>query len=582
MRLTPQQRAAVDESERHVLVIACPGSGKTRTIIARLIRAIEQVRGTPRRIACITYTNAAANEIESRLRALVGADESDYCDIGTIHAFCLKAVLRQYAGELPGYENGFAVAPPDSDEYQRLALEAIAQCKLGSLRSQEFENVRRGVKGEPLIPSDVAVTDECVRVFWTLLRDHALMDFPSITYLTYALLAKHPHLATTVSSRYREFLIDEMQDTDTLQVELLKRLAAPARSRFVMVGDPMQSILGFAGAEPKRMMEFAAHLNARTDFQLLDNWRSSARIVSLADAVCARSAAMKANGPDRGSPHIPVVIPANSVVDAVAGGFLPLLEKAGIPVGQSAVLAYAWYLLVPVAKELRRMNVPVSGPGARPYHRRGRLLTGLLENLCACMEDTRPDLLRRVQYELFDVIRNTESAQRLEVWERSGRLAIMHMIFDGRELTERYQTAIPWIEHSTKRFADILGQHHLIGTAGRTAMMDAAKAIIADIRTNRDVDPDELTVRDLGTFANPDGSMKLLTFHAAKGREFDAACVVSLEEGKMPHPKGNIDESRRVLYVAVTRPRKLLVLSHLRSGTRSRFLGEPAVQAALR
>ena len=112
-------------------------------------------------------------------------------------------------------------------------------------------------------------------------------------------------------------------------------------------------------------------------------------------------------------------------------------------------------------------------------------------------------------------------------------------------------------------------------------MREAGDEIIADIRGNRDVQADQLTVDDLGTFANPDGSVKLLTFHAAKGREFEAVCVVDLQEGQMPHPRGDLAESRRVLYVAVTRPHRFLMLASRRGQTQCRFLREAAVRAAL-
>jgi DNA helicase-2/ATP-dependent DNA helicase PcrA len=420
-----------------------------------------------------------------------------------------------------------------------------------------------------------------VLAFWELLRSQGFIDYPSITYLTFLLLDRFPDIAKTVSARYREVLIDEMQDTDSLQVELLRRLADAGRSRFFMVGDPMQSIFGFAGAEPARMFELAEHLDARTDFELLENWRSSSRIVRFADALCPRDEAMRAVGPDRDYRAAPVIVSPASAVDAVVGGFLPMLVREGIDVARAAVLAPAWYLLVPIAQELRRLDVPVSGPGSRPYHRRGRLMTGLLENLCACMGSTRPDLLRRVQYEIFDVCQCAEGEARFEAWGRAGRLAALQMIFRGRELRQSHVSAIPWIEAAASAFAEILRTHGFVGARGVERIVEAGAAITADIRTNRNIDPERLVVDDLGMFANPDGSMKLLTFHAAKGREFDAVCVVELQEGQMPHPSGNIEESRRVLYVAVTRPHRVLMLSHRRNARRCRFLDEPNVLSAM-
>ncbi|HLO40504.1 MAG TPA: ATP-dependent helicase [Phycisphaerales bacterium] len=582
MKLTDAQCDACAEIERHALVVACPGSGKTRTIIARLVRAIERVRCTPRRIACITYTNAAASEIESRLRQLLSGEDSEYCEVGTIHAFCLRSVLRVYASKIPGYERDFQIAPPTSDEFVECAEQAIADCGLGgSVRAQDFEQVRRGPKGQAFIPSSTALTEECVAAFWEIMRTRLLVDFPSITYLAYQVLRENPHLARTVSARFREIVIDEMQDTDSLQVALLTVLADAGRSRFFMVGDPEQSIYSFAGAEPRRMFEFAQYLDARSDFELLENWRSSAPITRLADAIRPRTQPMRAVGEASTETALPELVVASSSIAAVTGAFLPALHRMNIEVGRAAVLAPAWYLLFPIAKELRRLGVPVSGPGSRPYQRRGRLMTGLLENLCACMIECRPDLLRRVQFELFDLIQQTEGKACFDVWQRAGRLAVAEMMFSGRALRASHPGAIAWIEAASGRFAEIMEARGLIGAVGAERMRQAGEEITADIRSNRDVQPDQLTVDDLGTFANPDGSVKLLTFHAAKGREFDAVCVVELQEGQMPHPRGDLAESRRVLYVAVTRPHRFLMLASRLGATQCRFLRETAVRATL-
>lgn len=581
MKLTPAQRAAVDEEARHVLVVACPGSGKTRTIVARLLRAIEHVRGTPRRVACITYTNAAAHEIEDRLKSLVSAEDADYCDLGTIHSFCLQAVLRHHHRLLGGYESGLAVAAPESSEFAEAGQQAIADTMHGHGSVQEFERVRRGVAGEPLIPTDVALTDECVLRFWELLAERQFVDFPSITYLTYRLFELHPHLARSVSSRYREILIDEMQDTDALQVQTLRRLADARRSRFFLVGDHFQSIMGFAGAQPERMFELAEHLTARTDFPLHENWRSSAQIVALGEALCSRDPAMAAVGPDAGYACKPRTLSAASGVDAVVGGFLPLLRREGIAVTDAAVLAPYWYMLFPIARELRRLQVPVSGPGARPY-KRARLFTGLIEYLCAYIDTPAPELLHRVQVQLFHTVQQTEGKSRFDLWDRPGRLAAMRLVLCGRELRDRNASAIAWLEAAAPAFATILREHGFIGEKGSTAIEMSASDIIADIQRNRDFDPNDLTVDDIGDFAHPDGSLRLLTLHAAKGREFEAVCIIELQDGQFPHARGDIEESRRVLYVGVTRPRRVLLLCHRLGQRITRFAVEPAVAAALR
>lgn len=108
MRLTSEQRAAI-EHNGHVMLSACPGSGKTRVIISKLLRAIDVVRGTPRAAACITYTNAAVQEIEARLRRHIQVGDDRHFEISTIHAFCLQYIFRPFAHRLKGYEEGFQV-----------------------------------------------------------------------------------------------------------------------------------------------------------------------------------------------------------------------------------------------------------------------------------------------------------------------------------------------------------------------------------------------------------------------------------------------------------------------------------------
>src|SRR5690606_24735854 len=113
MKLSDEQREAIHSTE-HLCLASCPGSGKTRTVVAKILRCLDDVRDTSRRIGCITYTNAAVNEIESRLRVLGSRDDESYVEISTIHSFCLTHFLRPYHHLLPEFQDGFDVFAPDS------------------------------------------------------------------------------------------------------------------------------------------------------------------------------------------------------------------------------------------------------------------------------------------------------------------------------------------------------------------------------------------------------------------------------------------------------------------------------------
>lgn len=125
MKLTPDRRSAV-RCDDNLMLTACPGSGKTRVIISKLIRAIEDVRGTARTVACITYTNAAVHEIESRLRLHIQPGDDSYYDICTIHSFCLNHIFRPFCHLVKGYERGFKVLTPETEQFEKL-VKAVAE-----------------------------------------------------------------------------------------------------------------------------------------------------------------------------------------------------------------------------------------------------------------------------------------------------------------------------------------------------------------------------------------------------------------------------------------------------------------------
>jgi DNA helicase II / ATP-dependent DNA helicase PcrA len=129
MKLTDEQRAAVIEPG-NVMLVACPGSGKTRAIVAKLLRAVEAVRGTPRRVACITYTNAAVHEIEQRLRTYGSTGDEELCDVSTIHSFCLNNILRHFFWKLPECRNGFVVLPSDSEVFLQTVADVCGAVSL--------------------------------------------------------------------------------------------------------------------------------------------------------------------------------------------------------------------------------------------------------------------------------------------------------------------------------------------------------------------------------------------------------------------------------------------------------------------
>ena len=229
MNLTDSQRDAV-RYDGNTLVVACPGSGKTRTLVAKLLRCLEEVRDSARRVACITYTNAAVYEIESRLRTHGRTGDEDYCDISTIHAFCLNNILRYFYWRLSDYRDGFVVLPPDSETYREIVDSVRNDHGLDAKARDSFERLNREPDGAPITP--YPLTTDIALDFWERLRQEHFIDFPNIIYLSYRLMFEWPSITHAIACRFLWMLVDEFQDTSALQVEILKLIADRDRTKF--------------------------------------------------------------------------------------------------------------------------------------------------------------------------------------------------------------------------------------------------------------------------------------------------------------------------------------------------------------
>lgn len=563
MKLTRQQRDALDH-DGHVALVACPGSGKTRTILAKLLQSVDAVRGTPRRVACITYTNTAVYEIEDRLRFHGGTGDEDYCDVSTIHSFCQNNVLRHFYWRLPLYENGYTVLPSDSETYLAFVAEVCERYNIGAYDRQQFESLNRRPSGEPITPGNIP--HKAALDFWTRLEGACFVDFCNIVYWSYRLLADHPSIARAVAARYAYILVDEFQDTSALQVEILHEIASQGLTQSWLVGDPEQSIYSFAGAERDLMSSFARHLGAQT-FPLSGNFRSSARVVKCAERLIPRTPRMRAVGNTKDFTAEPRHEVVGGDFTAITDFFLPWVEGQGISLGNAAVLAPTWYQLLPLGKKLRDYGVPVVGPGARPYKKRSHALAEIAEQVCAYLEEPEPHFIRQTEKALFNLILNVTGKADFRLFSYFGRRVVYRLLQIGRELRDQHEGAVAWLGSASQEFALILHDEGLLSQEGSQLLPESAKAMVEEMIHNG-VDTANLGLADLGIFAVPQRSLKLLTLHSAKGREFDAAAIVSLHDGWVPyHNKYNpetpfgVAEARRVLYVGITRAKRILLLS---------------------
>ncbi|MDA7980875.1 MAG: ATP-dependent helicase [Pirellulales bacterium] len=577
MKLTNEQKLAINH-EGNAVVVACPGSGKTRAIVAKLLKCVESVQNSPRKVACITYTNAAVHEIESRIRTYGSLGDEEYCEVATIHSFCLNNVLRHFHWMLDDYHDGFSILPSESEEYKELATLVCDDFDLDPFARQQFESLNRRPTGEPLCPE--GIPPAAAAEFWRRLQAAGYIDFCNIVYYTFRLLADNHSLVSNLSSRFAYLLVDEFQDTSALQFEILKRVSQEHKSSFFVVGDPEQSIFRFAGAEPDLMLDFANQFSA-TEFPLSGNFRSSRPIVDLAESLICRKPKMEAVGESAECEQACQLFAAEHHFASITDYFLPALDKLKISAGNAAILAQNWFQLRPLGQRLRDYGVPVVGPGARPYKKR-HLLASLAEQVCAYVENPLPEYVARIERELFFLVQAISGKANFRVFSFGGRRSVIRLLREGQRLRERYEGAQEWLVAAGESFGKILTADDLLPQRSIDLLSQSAHDILGDMQRN-DIDIANLTLDALGMFADPARNLKLLTMHSAKGREFEAVAVIAVHDGIVPFHNNfvaltaeSLAESRRLLYVAITRARRLLMLFTNQQEWRppSRFLEE--------
>lgn len=584
MNLTPQQLAAVNH-KGNLLLQACPGSGKTRTIIAKLVREIELIRGTPFAVACITYTNAAVQEIDTRTAALITPGNEHHYVVSTIHSFCLHTILRPFAWQVPGFNGFMSVLTRDRDEFEEIVTSALGKINYfnptpGDLEA--FANLGRDIDGNP---SGSALQNNIVRNaagnYWQRCEELGFIDFANIIYKSYCLLRDQPLITKSLATRFKSFLIDEFQDTTDVQIAILKLVHKEKKSKFFLVGDPFQSIFGFAGARPELVDPFAVDLGASTDLTLSANFRSNPPIVEHAERLFPRNPAMTSEGKNKTDVQMPKYTWGDTL-NAITDEFLPCLEARGIPLGRAAILARNWPLLVPVSRRLREFGIPIMGPGARPY-RRGRLFSSLAEQLCGAVMDGFNYHIRQLERSIFHIIQDITGVTRLDVFGYEGRKTAVRLIRRAEALAA-VSGAEYWLDHMAVEAGEILQNDGWIEPPHKKLLTASVNDMKADM-VERNVDVANLNIDDLGIFASPDKALHLMTIHNAKGHEYEGVALIGLRDGVLPDWRAQdpaaVEAEKRLFYVGVTRAERLLMYigePNQVGNPPSRFLGEDGVK----
>ncbi len=612
-KLNAQQKSAVTAADGPVLVVAGPGSGKTRVLTQRIAYLIASEGIRPWQILAVTFTNKAAKEMDQRVKAMLNEQATEGMMLGTFHSICAR-ILRREADHLP-LESNFVIY--DSDDQERIVKAIIRELNLNEklYRPASVHASISRAKNELIGAEDYPINtyrDEVVKRVYVEYQKRLIsmnaVDFDDLLVYTARLLEDVPAVRDRYAQRFRHVLVDEFQDTNLAQYALVKHLASHHKNIFC-VGDPDQSVYAWRGADYRNIKRFEQDFPDAQVVLLEQNYRSHQNILDAATSVIdrARNRHKKRLFSDRG-PGEKIFFyearddygEASFVVDTIA----QLVASRQFEPGDCAVMYRTNAMSRLLEEAFLQARLPYKLVGAQRFYGRRevkdviafiRLIHNLADeasldriinvpprgigektlttlHLTARQNNTSPGAI------LLDLARGSDSPFYKSF---TGRAALPLADFGGMLATWRAMaaTATP-AELFEKIVKDINYKEYIVEddsdeSKDRWENVQELKRLALEYSTrtldefleNIALVADQDTITDMN-------APTLLTLHAAKGLEFGAVFIVGLDDGIIPHSRSfdepeQMEEERRLFYVGITRAKdKLYLLRAIQRGGR--------------
>ncbi len=630
--LNDQQLAAVTLPAQSALILAGAGSGKTRVLTTRLAWLIQTQQVSPQGVLAVTFTNKAAKEMVARISAMLPINTRGMW-IGTFHGLCNRLLRAHHRdANLPQTFQILDTADQLSAIKRLLKANGIDDEKYPPRNLQWFIN---DAKEAGLRASSVEVNDDYNRKFIELYslydaqcQREGVVDFSELLLRCHELLARNEPLRVHYQERFSHILVDEFQDTNTLQYRWLKLLAGSQNAIFA-VGDDDQSIYAFRGANVGNMADFEREFRVANVIRLEQNYRSHGHILDAANALIRHNARRLGKNlwTDAGTGEPVRVFEAGSdgleagwlvdevkhlVADGLARREIAVLYRSN---AQSRVIEHALFnagiayrvygglrfferaeikhalaylrLIENPADDtafLRVVNFPPRGIGARTLEQLQDAARGAGTNLHAAVGQVAGKgganltaFVKLIDSLRFETARLSLAEIVEAVIERSGLIAHYRSENEGQDRVEN-------LEELVNAAAAFLAEEGFAQDAAATLADSAAMlpSPLAGFLSHASLEAGE------NQAAEGQDALQLMTVHSAKGLEFHAVFITGLEEGLFPHENSmqeldGLEEERRLMYVAITRARRRLYLSFAQSrmlhgqtryGIKSRFFDE--------
>lgn len=554
--LNTQQIEAVKE-DGNILLTACPGSGKTRTLTHKIAYELEKNADSKKFIIAVTFTNRAADEIQKRIRNF-SMDNSNLW-AGTIHSFCLEWIIRPYRCYLDELKNGFSI----SDEYNSERIIDELKKDYG-LRFFDSVSTRYLISGEKEEITYRKLIDE----YHDILSNDKLIDFDQILHYSYRLLSAYPKIAKILKSMFHLICVDEYQDTQQLQYSILSTIMkAEGGCKIFVVGDSDQAIYGSLGGIAKSHeeieIEFATVFKNK---QLTGNYRSNQQIIDYSKNFKiseTQVSALGLNADDKAIIKYDSEIHKDHIVEEIARIIKAKIDE-GIPESEICVLAPNWYLVIPMGRRLKALlpDVKFDAVGLSPLLKNKENIWFRIARLF--LVSPSPATL---------IIRKKWSTELLSDLENFGIILFENSDFRSKKLLKLINSISSSEEEGLRYLEDCFNQLFEkleINILSNNQLNEQLNSFIEGAEKRLENSDFELS-RDIESFKKMfkhEEGVVVNTCHGIKGEEFDTVIAFGLLEGKLPNWNEKSEfAAQKLLYVICSRAKRELYLFSERGRT---------------
>ncbi|MDA0658203.1 MAG: UvrD-helicase domain-containing protein [Planctomycetota bacterium] len=597
--LNPAQREAVMHRDGPLLVVAGPGSGKTRVVTHRIAQLL--LTGVPsHQILALTFTNKAADEMKRRVQSIVPGSR---VWIGTFHRFCAM-LLRQYA-PFVGLTESFSIF--DSSDSLRICKEAIALHP--QLKYEKPANLLFGISRlksklisyEEYVAKSAEIDDHILSIVYPVYQKYLLkynaVDFDDLLLHIGLMLRDMPDLRRELDRRFRYIMVDEYQDTNVAQYAIVRSLSVDFPN-LAATGDPDQSIYGWRGADVRNILDFEKDFPHASIVRLEQNYRSTPNILHVADTLIGhnqfrRPKSLFTENPEGDPVRLVVYVDHHAEAEAIAARITQWIEEGGTA-NDVAILYRVSHLSRAIELAFRRRGIPYQVVRGTQFYDRQEVKDALAYLELIHNERNDAAFLRILNVPRRGLGRVTE--KRIRNYAEQHGMNLLSAIGCGGlqdQLSKQAAQSVAQLHHWIRAvqskppqgIADLL--RRILHDSGYLSSLRASETeedqgradnleeFLGDAAEFDEQNPqgsvgefleNVALVSDADHWDGSSGRVTLMTLHAAKGLEFPCVFLVGVEHNLLPHIRAQnepmeLEEERRLLFVGITRAKTELQLS---------------------